>query len=294
MAPILPGPRHPDHLLAGRSGALQGRGPDQLCPDPEIRHDALVTGGGGKQGGGSVARGRLGFWQRFAVLAIKPSLLVWTRRDWSGMEHIPAEGGVILAVNHLSEFDPLVVAHYVYDAGRWPQFLAKSSLFKNRIVAGVLHAVRQIPVYRGTSDAVRSLEAATAAVKAGDAVVIYPEGTTPKQGDLWPQRGKTGVARLFLDTGAPVVPIVTWGAQRIFDPRRDGHGRRVRIRPRSPITVVAGPPLDLSRWAGAPPTAANLYAITDEVMTVLRDMLAEIRGEPAPRQPRSAPNGGAG
>jgi 1-acyl-sn-glycerol-3-phosphate acyltransferase len=243
-----------------------------------------------------VARGRLGFWQRFAVVTVKPALLVWTRRDWSGMEHIPAEGGVILAANHLSEFDPLVVAHYVYDAGRWPQFLAKSSLFKNRVFGSVLHSVRQIPVYRGTTDAAKSLEAAIAAVRAGDAVVIYPEGTTPKQGDLWPQRGKTGVARLFLETGAPVVPIVTWGAQHIFDPRRDGHqpGRRVHIRPRSPITVVAGPPIDLSKWAGAQPTAANLYAITDEVMTTLRDMLAGIRGETAPEQPSAAPNGGAG
>jgi 1-acyl-sn-glycerol-3-phosphate acyltransferase len=235
-----------------------------------------------------VARHRLGFWRRLVVMLVKPVLLVWTRRDWSGMAHIPSRGGVILAANHLSEFDPLVVAHFVYDAGRWPQFLAKSSLFKG-VLGYLLRAVRQIPVYRGTTDAVKSLEAAVAAVHAGDAVVIYPEGTTPKSGDLWPRRGKTGIARLFLQTGAPVVPIVTWGPQDILDPRVG----KLRVRPRMPVTVVAGPALDLSKWADAQPTATNLYAITDEIMTVLRDMLAELRGEPAPAQPSAAPNGGA-
>jgi 1-acyl-sn-glycerol-3-phosphate acyltransferase len=205
------------------------------------------------------------------------------------MEHIPAEGGVILAVNHVSEFDPLVVAHFVYDAGRWPQFLAKSSLFRIKVVGPLLRAVRQIPVYRGTADAVKSLEAAVAAVRAGEAVILYPEGTTPKSGELWPQRGKTGIARLYLQTGAPVVPIVSWGPEKVYDPRT----RKIRFRPRSPVTVVAGPPLDLSKWDGAPPTPANLYAVTDVIMTVLRDMLAEIRGEAAPDQPSSARNGGA-
>ena len=188
---------------------------------------------------------------------------------------------MIFAVNHLSEADPMVVAHFVFDAGRWPQFLAKSSLFKIVGLGPYLRAVKQIPVHRGTTDAAKSLEAAAAAIRAGDGVIIYPEGTTPKQGDLWPQRGKTGIARLFLETGAPVVPVVTWGPQRIFDPRT----RKVRVRPRTPVTVVAGPPIDLSRWQGAEPTAANLYAITDEIMTVLRDMLAKVRGEQAPPQP---------
>jgi 1-acyl-sn-glycerol-3-phosphate acyltransferase len=237
-----------------------------------------------------VARRRLGFWQRFAVAVVLPVMTTWTRHAWRGMDNLAPSGGLIIVANHVSEFDPLVVAHYVYKAGRWPSFLAKSTLFKGRIIGGLLRAVKQIPVYRGTTDAVKSLEAAIAAVRAGESVIIYPEGTTPKSGEFWPQRGKTGVARLYLQTGAPVVPVITWGPQKVFDPRTD----KLRIRLKSPVTVVAGPPLDLSKWDGAPPTAANLYAITDEIMTVLRDMLAEIRGEPAPPQPSSAPNGGNG
>jgi 1-acyl-sn-glycerol-3-phosphate acyltransferase len=147
-----------------------------------------------------VGRRRLGFWRWFAMVTVKPPLFVLTRRDWSGMEHIPADGGLIIAANHLSEFDPLVISHFVFDAGRWPQFLAKSSLFQIAGFGAFLHAVKQIPVYRGSADAAKSLDAAAAAIRDGDSVIIYPEGTTPKSGDLWPQRGKTGVARLFLQT----------------------------------------------------------------------------------------------
>lgn len=239
-----------------------------------------------------MTRRRLGFWRRFAVAVVKPPMTVLTNRTWLGMEHIPRTGGVIIAANHPSEFDPLVLAHYVYDAGRWPQFLAKQSLFELPVLGSLLDSTRQIPVRRGTADATKALEAAIAAVRNGDAVVIYPEGTTPKRGALWPGRGKTGVARLALVTGAPVIPVVTWGPQRLFDPRT----RRMRLRPRTPVSVLAGPPLDLSTWAGATPTAANLYAMTDEIMAGLRDLLARLRDEappPAPEPDARRANGAA-
>jgi len=227
---------------------------------------------------------RIGFWPRTVVAVAKPILNVVTQRDWQRMDRIPTTGGVIIAANHMSEFDPLVVAHFVYDSGRWPQFLAKSTLFKVPVLGSLIKAVRQIPVERGTVDASKALDAAIAAVRRGDGVIIYPEGTTPKKGDLWPQRGKTGIARVFLATGAPVIPVVSWGAQQIFDPRE----RKVHLRYRAPVTVVAGDEIDLSRWKGAEPTAANLYAITDEIMLVLRQMVGEIRGETPPPAPSSA------
>jgi 1-acyl-sn-glycerol-3-phosphate acyltransferase len=228
--------------------------------------------------GVAVARRRLGFWRRFAVCVIKPTMLLLTRRTWAGAQHVPRDGGVILAVNHLSEFDPMVISHFVYDAGRWPQFLAKSSLFHIPLFGPFLRWVRQIPVHRGSADAAKALDAAAVAIKAGDGVIIYPEGTTPKEGDLWPGRGKTGVARLFLATGAPVVPIVTWGSQRLYDPRT----HKMRLVPGTPVTVLAGPPVDLARWADAEATAANLHAITEEIMDDLRDLLSQARGEPVP------------
>lgn len=227
---------------------------------------------------------RIGFWRRGTVSLVKPLLVVLTKRDWSGMDRIPGAGGVIFAANHMSEFDPFVVGHYVYNAGRWPSYLAKSSLWKIPVLGPLLTAVKQIPVDRGTVDAAKALDAAITAINNGEGVIVYPEGTTPKSGELWPQRGKTGIARLVIATGAPVVPIATWGAQQVFDPRT----RKIRLRPRTPITVVAGEPIDLSRWKGAEPSAANLYAITDEIMSVLTAMLGEIRGQTPPPPPSSA------
>ncbi|MEO3779158.1 lysophospholipid acyltransferase family protein [Micromonospora sp. B11E3] len=225
-----------------------------------------------------MTRRRLGFWQRFAVVVVKPVMVVWTRRTWRGMEHLRRDGGVIIVPNHLSHADPLVSAHFVYDAGRWPQFLGKASLFRLPLVGRILHWCRQIPVERGTVDAAKSLDALVAALREGGAVVIYPEGTTTREPELWPMRGKTGAARLALATGAPVIPVAMWGPERIFDPRT----KRLSLRPRIPVTVVAGPPVDLSRWAGAAPTRATLEEMTDAIMLRLRDMLAEIRGGTPP------------
>jgi 1-acyl-sn-glycerol-3-phosphate acyltransferase len=225
-----------------------------------------------------VARRRLGFWRRLAVALVKPPLTVMTHRTWKGMEHIPATGGAIFVANHMSHADPLVVGHFIYDAGRWPQFLAKSSLFDVPAVGPFLSAVRQIPVYRGTADAAKVLDSAVAALGEGETVIIYPEGTTSREPDLWPMRGKTGVARLWLATGVPVIPIAMWGPERIFDPRT----RRIGLRPRTPVTVVAGPLLDLSHWAGATPTTTTLNEITEVIMLHIRDMLAEIRGGTPP------------
>ena len=153
-----------------------------------------------------MARRRLGFWRRLAVGLVKPTMWVMTRRDWRGLEHIPQHGPAILVANHNSHADPLVLAHYVYDSGRWPGFLAKSSLFDIAVIGPLLKAVEQTPVYRGTADAAAALDAAVSTIKAGKVVIIYPEGTTTKEPDLWPMRGKTGVARLWLATGAPVDP----------------------------------------------------------------------------------------
>src|SRR5690606_19005981 len=173
----------------------------------------------------------------------------------------------------------LAVAHFVYDAGRWPQFLAKQGVFDVPVLGRLLRRLKQIPVRRGTVDAVRALEAAIGAVRAGDAVVIYPEGTNTRQPELWPMRGRTGVARLWHATGAPVIPVVTWGPQRIFHP----HTHAFRPRPRTPVTVVAGPPLDLSAYRRDEPLSSTaMQEITDLVMLRLRDQLAEVRGEEPP------------
>ncbi|AEV88219.1 glycerol acyltransferase [Actinoplanes sp. SE50] len=224
-----------------------------------------------------MAQHRLGFWQRFAVMLVVPVMTVWTKRTWLRMDRIPQAGGVILVPNHVSHFDPLVVAHYIYKAGRWPRFLGKASLWRVPIVGPLLVKTKQVPVERGSVEAVKSLESLVDALTDGGAVVIYPEGTTTREPDLWPMRGKTGAARLALLTGAPVVPIANWGAQRVFDPRTN----KLKLT-RAGVTVTTGDPIDLSRWAGAEPTRAVLDEMTDHIMLGIRDLLGTIRDGEAP------------
>jgi 1-acyl-sn-glycerol-3-phosphate acyltransferase len=226
-----------------------------------------------------VARRKRGFAQRLVAVVVKPPLFVLTRRHWRGAEHLPTTGGVILVANHLSYIDPLVLAHFVYDAGRWPQFLGKQGVFDVPMLGWALRRLRQIPVQRGTVDAAKALSAARTAIEAGDVVVIYPEGTITKHPQLWPMRGRTGVARLWEETGAPVIPVVMWGPQDIHHP---GTGK-LRLRPRTPVTVIAGAPIDLSAYRRETPLPnATLHEVTQTVMLRLRDLLAEIRGGPAP------------
>lgn len=225
-----------------------------------------------------MARRGLGFWRRACLCLLQPAMTVFVRGRWRGLGHIPARGAAIVVANHISHADPLVSGWFIHLAGRWPRFLGKASLFRLPVLGALLRRVDQIPVERGTAAAARSLERLARAVAAGGVVVIYPEGTTTREPQLWPMAGKTGAARLAMATGAPVVPLVMWGPQQIFDPRTG----RLRLRPLTPVTVVAGPPIDLSRFAGTEPSRETLAEMTDVIMLTLRDMLAEIRGTPPP------------
>ncbi len=225
-----------------------------------------------------------------AVAAIvRPLFNLMMDKKWEGTEKLPA-GGFIAAPNHCTEIDPLIIGHLLYNHKRAPHFLAKSGLFNVPVLGWVLRATKQIPVERSTAGANRSLQLAQEIVAEGGAIIIYPEGTLTRDPDLWPMRGKTGAARLALATGAPVVPLAMWGPEKIFDSRRN----RVSLRPRIPVTVAAGPPVDLSRWADAPPTKATLEEMTDEIMLRIRDLLAGIReSDPPPLYQRAASRSGA-
>ncbi|HZE40198.1 MAG TPA: lysophospholipid acyltransferase family protein [Stackebrandtia sp.] len=221
---------------------------------------------------------KAGFWLRLVAGILKPMLVLVTKRSWSGMRHVPMTGGVILACNHISQADPLPVSHYVFNTGRNPQFLAKDGVFKVPVAGKLIRWTGQIPVYRGGADAVKSLHAAIATVNRGEPVVFYPEGTTSKQPEHWPMRGRTGIARLVKETGAPVIPMTVWGPQDIFDPLT----KKFRFPWRVPVTVTAGEAVDLSPWDDAPADSETLHAMTDAIMLRIRDQLAELRGEAAP------------
>jgi len=201
-------------------------------------------------------RGELGFWLRFAACVLKPLLFVFTRHRWRGLEHVPAAGGVIFCFNHVSYFDPPVVAHFVYDLPRTPRFLAKESLFGLPLVGRVFRGAGQIAVPRGTAVASSSLRGAQAALARGDAVIIYPEGTVTRDPDLWPMTGKTGAARLALETGAPVIAVAQWGAPlRRADPEGTAAPTNPGRAPRRP----AGRPVAVGRPAADRPGASGRH-----------------------------------
>jgi 1-acyl-sn-glycerol-3-phosphate acyltransferase len=175
-----------------------------------------------------------------AKAVVPPVIRFWVRLDCQGLNHVPRQGPVIIAANHISYFDPLCLSVFIDAAGREVRFLAKSELYRNPLLGWVLRSAGQIPVYRESRDAARSLQDAVAAMREGAAVVIYPEGTTTRNPDFSPMKAKTGVARLAALTGAPVVPVGIWGAHLLFTRGKIGPFRR-GIR----VVVRAGPPMDL-------------------------------------------------
>jgi 1-acyl-sn-glycerol-3-phosphate acyltransferase len=197
---------------------------------------------------------------------------------WGGLEHVPKAGGALLVANHVSYFDPVTFVRFVWDAGRIPRILVKSSLFAHPIVGPVVRGARQIPVERNSAAAKDSLTAAAQALRDGEAVCIYPEGTVTRDPDWWPMRSRTGVARLALSADVPVIPIAQWGPQFFYDK----YNHRFRPLPRKTVRTVAGPPVDLSRYRGREVTGELLREVTDVIMGAVREQLADIRGEAPP------------
>jgi 1-acyl-sn-glycerol-3-phosphate acyltransferase len=225
-------------------------------------------------------RRRNGLTYRAIVAVVWPTLMTVTRRTWRGAEHLPAEGGFIVCCNHMTVADPLTVGHFLNDHNAPPRYLAKASLFRIPVIGRMLGSAGQIPVERGTVDAASALQAAVKALDEGSCVVVYPEGTLTRDPDLWPMVGKTGAARLALMTGRPVIPIAHWGSQNLL--ARYGKVLRFWRRPR--VWVSAGPPIDLSAYAGRAGETAALRAATEDILDRITELLAEIRQEPAPAQ----------
>lgn len=210
-------------------------------------------------------------WYRFAVTTLRPPIALWFNWRFEGMEHIPEEGPVLVAANHISYFDPLAHGYMLVKAGRRPRYLAKSELYNNWLLRHVLEGAKQIRVERG-SGSTEPLDNAGRALKAGEVVVVYPEGTVTKNPDYTPMQAKTGIARLTLATDVPVVPIAVWGSQNVW--QRDGARSLAFGRP---IWVKAGPPLDFSRFDGQENEPAALREVADTVMDELSRLVIDLR-----------------
>lgn len=209
---------------------------------------------------------------------LKPMMSTLWRSDWIDLEKMPATGGCVIAINHISHVDPFCVAHIVHDAGRIPRFLAKDGLFRNKYLGGFLSSAGQVPVRRMSADAVGAFDAAVAAVEAGESVVVYPEGTITKDPDGWPMRGKSGAARIALATGCPVVPIGQWGIQEFLP----AYTKKPLVLPRKTHHMKVGDPVDLADLLEQPVTPDVVQEATDRIMAAIASLVGDLRGEPPP------------
>jgi 1-acyl-sn-glycerol-3-phosphate acyltransferase len=201
---------------------------------------------------------------------IVPPLLraIWRPRI-IGLEHVPRTGPLILASNHRSFIDSVVIPAVT---PRPVNFLAKSDYFEGRGVKGRLVKAwfvtfGALPVNRDDSRAaLASLDTALSVLAEGGAFGIYPEGTRSRDGRLY--RGRTGVGQLALTSGAPIVPIGLIGTERL-QPVGSNRPRLVRV------TVTFGEPIDVrGRYDGVPPGRAR-REITDRVMTEIQRLTGQ-------------------
>ena len=135
-------------------------------------------------------------------------------------------------------------------------------------------------MYRNTRNAAKAVSAAVTAVEEGQAVVVYPEGTLTRDPELWPMTGKTGAARIALTSGAPVVPLAHWGAQKVMRPYK----KELKVFPPPEIEVAVGEPVDLDDLRQLDMSQDVLDEATSRIMDAITQELALLRKESVPTE----------
>jgi 1-acyl-sn-glycerol-3-phosphate acyltransferase len=250
------------------------------------------------------------FWQFLQVVARGVVALVARLRVTGDVPDELRHGPLILAANHINPFDPVVLTAACRVRRIAPRIMATGGVFRAPIVGAAMRHSGHIRVDRRSPTVGLALEHAAAAVARGSVVLVYPEGRMGLDPGMWPERGKTGTARLAFASGATVVPVAQWGAHEILPytaPRGllPALGRALVRRP--VIRVHFGPPVDLGDIDPLGPGAAA--RATEAIIDALTATLVPLRpDEPDlpryvdPTRPtetrrqhrRSRPNGSAG
>jgi 1-acyl-sn-glycerol-3-phosphate acyltransferase len=175
------------------------------------------------------------------AVVIQTARLMWRIQGLkftvSGVEHLPATGGAVIAINHTSYFDFTFAGlpAYKQHLGRKVRFMAKQEVFDHKIAGPLMRSLRHIPVDR--SSGAESFDKACEALKAGELVGVYPEATISRSFEI--KDFKSGAARMALAADVPIVPHIVWGAQRVWT---KDHPRKM-WRPKVPISVAVGEPI---------------------------------------------------
>lgn len=200
----------------------------------------------------------------FKFVLLGPVARWYLRLRWEGRENLPRSGAFVVAPNHLTMVDPVGISMGV---PRKVIFIAKTKYYTGRsagarALAWFLRAIGQVPVdVSGASAAEPALVTARALLEAGGVWAIFPEGTRSPDGRLY--RGRTGIMRVALPMGVPVVPVGVRGTREVVLPGRPGWRR---LRGRARVTITYGAPLDLSPWRGREEDPQAWREATDALM----------------------------
>ncbi len=212
--------------------------------------------------------------------AIVLPCMQWFSWHWEGLENIPGDGPALLAFNHIAFLDPFAAAYAVHRAGRRPRFLGKSELFQDRRIAWILRGAGQIEVKRGTREAPMALDHAVDALRRGEVVVVFPEGTITNDPDLHPMEPKTGTARMALEAGVPIIPCAVWGTANVWP---KGY-RKHWWPPRQSVLVRIGKPIEV---AGDHKSREDWTRVGDRLMDEIGILVASLRpAVPDRRRPK--------
>jgi 1-acyl-sn-glycerol-3-phosphate acyltransferase len=215
-------------------------------------------------------RGDLNGWWRFGLVVVGVLWRVLFRLRVTGHRNIPASGPGIVAGNHVSAIDGVVLGLVTGERGRrMTRFLVAAEFFRKPRVAWALRLYRQIPLRRGEGDT-DALAEAVATIREGAFAGIFPEGKVNPDPYGGLQRGRSGVGRIALATGAPVIPVGIWGTQDRW-PHPGLHWRR----PWRPVTALAyGEPIEAQ---GDPASPEDVQVFTDLVMTGIAKQVEQAR-----------------
>lgn len=209
------------------------------------------------------------------------------------------DGPIIVISNHTSYADGILLAIACRKLGRSLRLLATAGVFRTPVIGPIARRLGFIPVRRGSADAAGALDDAAAALAAGEAIGLYPEGRITRHPERWPERSKTGAVRLALRTGAPIVPVAMVGAHEVVGRRHIVRTllRNLILRPK--VATKVGEPIDVRVLVDGArePDADAIRAAADVVMWRLVHLVEDLRGERAPAPEgveRAADESGAG
>ncbi|MEU4238389.1 lysophospholipid acyltransferase family protein [Actinoplanes sp. NPDC026619] len=220
-------------------------------------------------------------WRAMMVIG---RIVVWPLCRLRVSGDVPAElrgRPLILAANHVSPFDPIVMTAACHQLGIGPRIMATGGLFDAPIAGAAMRAAGHIRVDRGKTNVADALPTAAEALAGGAMVLVYPEGRIGLDPWMWPERGKTGVARMAEASGASVLPVAQWGAHAVLPYNTPKHLVRSilkAMRHRPVVHVrIGSTPVDLSSVTGTP--GARAMKATRLIMEGIDGTLAELRAD---------------